>query len=116
MNTSVKCPMTQDGGGVCVGEMGLQVESGDKRRRSKFYSILLESGDMYENVMQEQSGLRCIIRKSYIQKAKKNGGDYLSAQKNWRKKCVNIDDKYMYFQNMRFVCIYLRFKQYLNMI
>ena len=40
----------------------------------------------------------------------------MSGQKNWRKKCVNLDDKYMYFQNMRFVCIYLRFKQYLNMI
>ena len=26
-------------------------------------------------------------------KSGKNGGDYLSAQKNWRKKCVNINDK-----------------------
>ena len=26
-------------------------------------------------------------------KSRKNGGDYLSAQKNWRKKCVNLDDK-----------------------
>ena len=26
-------------------------------------------------------------------KNEKIGGDYLSAQKNWRKKCVNLDDK-----------------------
>ena len=26
-------------------------------------------------------------------KSGKIGGDYLAAQKNWRKKCVNLDDK-----------------------
>ena len=26
-------------------------------------------------------------------KSEKIGGDYLSAQKNWRKKCENLDDK-----------------------
>ena len=29
----------------------------------------------------------------YIQNGKKIGADHLSAQKNWRKKCVNLDDK-----------------------
>ena len=33
-------------------------------------------------------GGKCIHPKS-----EKIGGDYLSAQKNWRKNCVNLDDK-----------------------
>ena len=73
--------MTQDGGGVCVGEMALQVESGDKRRRSKFYCILLESGDMYENVMQEQSGRRCVVRNHTSKKRKNWRGLIVSPEK-----------------------------------
>ena len=30
---------------------------------------------------------------SIYPKSGKIGGDYLAAQKNWRKKCVNLDDK-----------------------
>ena len=64
-------------------------------------------------------------------KSERNGGVYSSAQKNWRKKCVNGDDKksrqeyvnqeiydkmaYL-LKNMILVCVYLRFKQLLNRV
>ena len=34
-----------------------------------------------------------VAAKTIHPKSGKNGGDYLSAQKNWRKKCINLDDK-----------------------
>ena len=64
-------------------------------------------------------------------KSEKIGGVYSWAQKNWRKKCVNGDDKnsrqeyvnheiydkiaYL-LKNMILVCVYLRFKQLLNRV
>ena len=68
-------------------------------------------------------------------KSKNIGEDYFSVQKNWQKKCVNRNDeiprksalnmklyrilwqkKHINLQNMIFMCVYVRFKQRLNMI
>ena len=64
-------------------------------------------------------------------KSEQIGGVYFSGQKNWREKCVNGDEKYLrqeyvnheiydkmayLLKHMILVCVYLRFKQLLNVI
>ena len=64
-------------------------------------------------------------------KSEKIGGVYSSGKKNWRKKCVNGDDKNLQqdnvnheiydkmaylIKNMILVCVCLRFKQLLNRV
>ena len=88
---------------------------------------------IFEFSLTEALGKPSITKKSQgiHSKIEKIGGVYSSAQKDWRKKCVNGDDKKLrqeyvnheiyakmtyLLKNMILVCVYLRFKQLLNRV
>ena len=62
---------------------------------SRVVTVGQDVGGVWECLSMSESVCWCLLVSIELThpKSEKIGGDYLSAQKNWRKKCVNLDDK-----------------------